>query len=351
MVQPIHGGPDGGSDILWDFSSNANPLPVPGFLRRAIRAADRGRYPDQFYTAIRQNLAQVAGVEPWRVLPTAGNSEAIRRLTLAARCRDVREVLVPWPGYGDYFAAAKALEMRVTTYGDLATLTAKLTEGRISEPRLIWICEPCNPTGQSHPAAFWRWLLDGLNVLPPLILAVDRAYEPLRLFGEDPVPASLASHCWQLWTPNKALGLTGVRAGWLQAPEADPLDLCSLLADLAPSWVLAAEGVSLLEQWYHPNTKDWLESARRRLRQWMARQQSELAALGWVHRPSVTPYFLTIPPLQKLQDLPNMVARLRQQGLKLRDTTSMGLPGHIRLRAHCPAARRALLQELELFQR
>ena len=42
------------------------------------------------------------GVEPERVLPASGGSEAIRRLTLAAMLSGVTRVCVPRPGFGDY---------------------------------------------------------------------------------------------------------------------------------------------------------------------------------------------------------------------------------------------------------
>jgi histidinol-phosphate aminotransferase len=41
---------------------------------------------------------------------------------------------------------------------------------------------------------------------------------PLRLDGRPwPPPGRLG--LWQLWTPNKALGLTGVRAAYAMAPQ------------------------------------------------------------------------------------------------------------------------------------
>jgi len=42
------------------------------------------------------------------------------------------------------------------------------------------------------------------------------------------------------------------------------------------------------------------------------------------------------------------VASLRAQGIKLRDTTSMGLPGHWRLSVQPPAAQNALAKALAL---
>ena len=76
-----HGGADSGPAIAHDFSSNANPIGAPLTVLEAIRRADRHRYPDPHYRALREQLGQVLGIAPNQVLPTAGSSEAIRRLT------------------------------------------------------------------------------------------------------------------------------------------------------------------------------------------------------------------------------------------------------------------------------
>jgi histidinol-phosphate aminotransferase len=45
---------------------------------------------------------------------------------------------------------------------------------------------------------------------------LDCAYRPLWL--EDEPPERNLDAVWQLWTPNKALGMTGVRAAYAIAP-------------------------------------------------------------------------------------------------------------------------------------
>ena len=204
MKRPIHGGPDGRQPIEHDFSTNANPLGPPPGLDVVLAAAQRSRYPDPAYAALRRALAAWHGVAPERVMPTAGTSEAIRRLTLAARLRGVTEVWVPAPGYGDYAAAASALGLTLREYRAGCELLQGL--GEAERPALVWICEPCNPTGDSLPAQFWRGLLAAMP-RARCILALDRAYEPLRLQGTDPVPAPLAMQAWQCLSPNKALAI------------------------------------------------------------------------------------------------------------------------------------------------
>jgi histidinol-phosphate aminotransferase len=313
-LQAEHGGPDGGPPVEHDFSTNASPLGPPPGLLAAVRAADRSAYPDPSYRALRRQLGDAD-----LVLPTSGGAEGIRRLTLAALLAGRREVWVPQPGFGDYALAAQALGLAVRSYAEPAGI-------RPSAPALVWICEPCNPTGAS--VAAWPDL-DGH------LIAIDRAYEPLRLHGAAPAPLHGA---WQLVCPNKALGLTGVRAGYLIAPAADAVWARAL--SLAPSWVLSAEGVALLAHWPGADTQAWLADARARLREWTAAQRALLADLGWLQRPSCTNFWLARPPR------PDLAPRLRERGIRVRDAASFGLDGWVRVSAQPPHRQAALQQAL-----
>ncbi|MGH6648145.1 pyridoxal phosphate-dependent aminotransferase [Aquabacterium sp.] len=339
MHLSVHGGPDGGPAITHDFSSNANPLGAPDHVLQAIQAADRQRYPDPHYLALRDSLARTLGLHRDRLWPTAGSSEAIRRLTLAAHLQGVKQVWVPQPGYGDYRSAALALGLSVHAYASGDDLLDRLSTP--AGPALVWLCEPCNPTGHSLPPAFWSALAE-LKSAHRLTLALDRAYEPLRLLGSDPVPAALADQCWQLCSPNKALGLTGVRAGYVIAPVDDTEGLGAAWSALAPSWVLSAEGVAMLQAWHDDDTQAWLSRSRQTLACWIEAQRNALTQRGWRCLPSVVPFMLAEAP----GDASALLARLRTQGIKLRDATSFGLPGWVRVSAQAPRAQQALLMAL-----
>ncbi len=366
-----HGGTDLGPAVRWDFSTNANALgPLPA-VQDAVQRADRCAYPEPSYAALRAEVARHLGVAPDRVCPTAGNAEAIRRLSLALRLSGVQEVWLPRPGYGEYEAAAQALGLRTRAYADLAALIAAVQAwqgspgtGPVPDLPLIWLCEPCNPTGDHADAATWQALQ--LALLPMLMptarnaptgqggaarprchLAIDRAYEPLRLQGADPIPPALAQSAWQLWSPNKALSLTGVRAGVMVAPAGVAPALFNQVADLAPSWVLSSEGQALLRAWAQPATQSALQAQRHTLAAWLAEQAVMLHGLGWVVRPSAVPFHLARPPVA---DLGATLASLRTQGIKLRDATSLGLPGWVRLRAMPPEAQQALAQAWQAWR-
>jgi histidinol-phosphate aminotransferase len=340
-----HGGPDLGAEIRWDFSTNANPMgPMAGAMH-ALAEADRRTYPEPTYLALRTALSG-AGLGPVdRLLPTAGNAEAIRRLTLAAKLAGTTQVWVPGPGYGEYRAAAEVLGLAVRAYGSVAELAAQWQPA--SGRQLIWLCEPCNPTGEDVSADTWAQLLAWLPTWQAAghTLAVDRAYAPMRLDGLDPLPSALAQAAWQLWSPNKTMGCTGVRAGLMVAPaDAAASQGWPDVAALAPSWVLGSEGVALLQAWVSDSVQGSLRVQRVVWRAWLQEQQRALRERGWQVRESVVPFFLAQPP--QGVDVAAMLTGLRQRGIKLRDAASLGLPGWCRLRVMSPAAQAALMDAL-----
>ncbi|ALT76094.1 pyridoxal phosphate-dependent aminotransferase [Paucibacter sp. KCTC 42545] len=334
-----HGGSDAGPAVAHDFSSNASPLGPPPQLLAAVLGAERERYPDPAYTALRAQLGAATGVGPARVLPCSGGAEAIRRLSLAALLAGSRCVWVPQPGFGDYAAATLALNMNVRSYRSITELCQGL-----SDADLVWVCEPCNPSGSTLSNEDWQALSLALQATKAS-LAIDQAYEPLRLHGHSQLPADLAAQAWRLHCPNKALGLTGVRAAYLLAPaQADRL-LAHAQA-VAPSWVLSSEGCALLMHWHSEDTRRHLSEVRGVLRGWQAAQQQMLAELDWQQTPSCSNFWLARPSqalcLQRLRNNHN------NGGIKLRDAQSFGLPDWVRLSVQPPesqAALRAALQE------
>ena len=354
-----HGGTDLGPAVAWDFSTNANPLPPPESLSMALAGADRRRYPEPSYLHLRERLARAGLGDAERILPTAGSAEAIRRLTLMASLRGARRVWTPWPGFGEYAAAAEALGLTVQRHSGIDGLAEGVRACRAAgdhAPMLVWVCDPCNPTGRGLSESAWRQLAD-LCAAHDLTLAVDLAYQPLRwpqppnaAPGQGDLPECVRGIAWQLWSPNKALGRTGVRAGALVAPATAQRPDIDRLLQLAPSWVLSAEGVALLQAWCEPEVQAWLTDCAQQLATWRDELACELRTLGWsVHTDSpsgqqvtsVVPFLLAKPP--EGESAAQVLQRCRAAGIRLRDASSLGLPGWLRLRAHVPEACQALL--------
>ncbi|MEQ1660231.1 MAG: aminotransferase class I/II-fold pyridoxal phosphate-dependent enzyme [Hylemonella sp.] len=314
-----HGGPDGLGVPLHDFSTNSNACgPCPAALL-AVQGADATRYPDAGYSVLRAELAAWHGVAPERVLLATSASEFIFRISAWAAQQGRRTVWLPPEYYGDYAAAAQAWGLREVA--------------RMQEAGLAWACEPSSPLGTAQ---------EGLARLAQTsaVCVLDRAYEPLRLEGSPSLTQEALLRVWQLWTPNKALGLTGVRAAYVIAP-LDVLQTVAQLEALCPSWPLGGHGVALLQAWVRADVQDWLRDSLPTLRMWKARQIALCESLGWRCTPSLANYFCADTG-QADEALAGALQTLRAQGIKLRAAASFGLPGWVRLGVLPPEAQDAL---------
>jgi histidinol-phosphate aminotransferase len=313
-----HGGADALGVPAHDFSTNANACgPCPAALA-AVTAADASHYPDPTYDALRQTLAAFHAVDASRIALAASASEFIARFTAWVAREGGQRVWLPRHAYGDYARSAAAWRL-----------------ARVADPSradLAWLCEPSSPLGAAEPAA-QAVMASGTNHV-----VLDLAYEPLRLSGRSSFGAQVFERAWQLWTPNKALGLTGVRAAYAIAP-VDAMDAVSALDTLAASWPIGAHGVALLKTWPTPPVQHWLSDSLRTLRDWKALQIELCQSLGWTVLPGDASYLVARVAPQDIAHLP----RLRlEHGVKLRDTTLFGLPGHVRLGVRPPADQAAL---------
>lgn len=323
---PVHGGPDAAGIPLLDFSTNSNACGTCPEALHAVQAADATRYPDPAYTALREALGTFHSVPPGRIVLAASASEFIHRITALAAQQGAVQVAVPPHSYGDYAQAAQVRGLEVV-------------RGVRAAAGLQWACGPSSPLGLEDPRLHaWRQ-----GDVDAVWRVLDCAYVPLRLDPEGTwtgAPSQRTpSACWQLWTPNKALGLTGVRAAYAIAPP-DCEDQALALTALAPSWPVGAHGVALLQAWMQASVQHWLVHSLRTLSDWKARQLALCTDLGWaVHAGSLANYFCAQPATSTLQ---SDLAALRASGIKLRDATSFGLPGTVRLGVLAPAAQDAL---------
>lgn len=335
-LQRIHGGPDVLGVPRFDFSTNSNACGPCPIALAAVQQADATHYPDASYTQLRAQLAAFHGVEVQRVLLAGSASEFIFRITACVAQQGGRHVHLPPHSYGDYAQAAHAWGLSQTPQPD--------------EAQLVWACEPSSPLGGPHTS--WS----GPRPVP---VVLDRAYEPLRLSGTRTLSDEQLAQVWQLWTPNKALGLTGVRAAYAIAPLGAQATVAAL-ERLCASWPVGAHGVAMLQAWVQPKVQGWLNESLQTLRAWKTQQIAMLQTLGWICLSSDTPFFCARPYgavrpsandclpkdgaglYEDPSCLPSHLKRLRAAGIKLRDATSFGLSGHVRVSVQPPAAQDAL---------
>ncbi|WP_244363920.1 pyridoxal phosphate-dependent aminotransferase [Thermus brockianus] len=319
VLRPIHGGPDGGPEPLYDFSTNANALGPNPVILAYLRRADPSRYPDPLYRRLRRALAEAHGVAPEQVAVGTGTSELIHRLARWSYLRG--PILLLPPTFSEYARAARALELPLWEAGSPEEFLDLLPKSS-----LAFLCVPNNPTGEVYP------FLEEAAGRAGGALVLDLAYYPLL---EAPPP--LPRKAFWLVGPNKAHGLTGVRAGYLVAP----LDL-TRFQHLAPSWPVSVYGEALLLGHLDPEAQAWLERVKGELFRLRRRLAEGLRGLGLEVRESPANFLLV-----RVGRATEVALALRERGIRVRDGTSFGLPEWLRLSAQREEAIAALLKALE----
>ncbi|MBF6630587.1 MAG: aminotransferase class I/II-fold pyridoxal phosphate-dependent enzyme [Comamonas sp.] len=330
----VHGGTDALGVPEHDFSTNRNACgPCPPAVA-ALQTANTAQYPDPTYTQLRAQLADFHGVDAARMVVAGSASEWIHRISMhAARC-GAQHVTLPQHHYGDYPHAAALWKLELVERAVHA-----------AGPGLHWACAPSSPLGQEETV----WPHWAQPAPPEGWRVLDCAYAPLRL--EPCAAQSALDHVWQMWTPNKALGMTGIRAAYVIAPLGCCAQTVQTLRTLAPSWVVGAHGVAMLRAWTTAPVQDWLAQSLQTLRSWKTQQLALCQQLGWQiidgHQAN---YWVARWPADCQGDaMTQRLQALRGHGIKLRDCSSFGLPGHVRMGVLPPASQQALWQAWRSF--
>jgi histidinol-phosphate aminotransferase len=234
------------------LASNEVPYgPLPGVVE-AITAAAAGahRYPDMAVMALRERLADRLGVSPERVATGCG-SVALAEHLATATCQDGDEIVFAWRSFEAYpiitsTAGARAVRIPNTPgHGhDLAAMAAAVS----GKTRLIFVCNPNNPTGTSLSTADITAFLDA--VPPDVLVVLDEAY---REFVTDPsVPDGLEiagdrPNVVVLRTLSKAWGLAGLRVGYLVGSPEVATTVRKVVTPFSVSGVAQAAALAALE--------------------------------------------------------------------------------------------------------
>ncbi|MGH2380771.1 MAG: pyridoxal phosphate-dependent aminotransferase [Candidatus Limnocylindria bacterium] len=174
--------PHGGAPAGWlDLSANLNPLGPPLAVVAAIATANYGNYASLDPSPAEERLACDSGVEPTRVVVTAGATEALRLVTSLFLPRRGR-LLVVGPTYGEYhrlglIMGAAIREVRADPPLFDPPIDAAIRMMDDFRPHLVLMCDPNNPTGRSIEPVDWRRLIDAVGSGR---LVVDESFAPFR---------------------------------------------------------------------------------------------------------------------------------------------------------------------------
>lgn len=213
-----------GGPVAYKLSSNENPYPpLPGVLEAALAAAGNfNRYPDMACTGLMNELADRFGV-PLSHLATGTGSVGVAQQLLQATSGPGDEVVYAWRSFEAYpiiTQVSGATSVRVPlTDGEVHDLDA-MAEAITDRTRLIFVCNPNNPTGTVVRRAELERFLD--RVPSDVLVVLDEAYKEFIRDAEVPDGIEIyrdRPNVAVLRTFSKAYGLAGLRVGFAVAHE------------------------------------------------------------------------------------------------------------------------------------
>ena len=315
------------------LAANESPHgPFPAARAAALRQLDTlHRYPASGEDLVAR-LAEIHGLDPGQIALGNGGDAVIGYLSIAL-LQAGDEVITGWPSFPTYVTDARKegavpvlVPLRADGAMDLDAMAAAITP----RTRLIWVCSPNNPTG----ASVGRQELDAfLDAVPAEVLVVlDEAYSDLLPEPQWERRSLEAGNLVVLHSMTKYWGLAGLRLGHAVAAPAP----AARLRAAAPPWSVNAcaqqAGLAALADLEHHRRAVALLVAER------DRLAVGLAELGWTVEPTAAGFFLIHGG-----DAPALRRALLDRGCLVRDCTSFGLPGHVRVSPRLPEQNALLL--------
>ena len=197
--------------------------PLPGALD-AVKdeLVNAWMYPEQAYSDLREAVAGWLELPPDTIVPAHG-IQALIAAVAHAFIREGDTVVVPQPTYGLYAqvsAGAGARVVRIPNRDFRLDLPALVDAARTESARLIWICDPNNPTGSLIEQDEWS---EFVSALPEgTVAVVDEAYreyvDPERRVARE-ADVQAGRPVVLLRTFSKIFGLAGLRLGYAVAHQ------------------------------------------------------------------------------------------------------------------------------------
>ncbi|MFJ6299273.1 histidinol-phosphate transaminase [Streptomyces griseoviridis] len=213
-----------GGPVAYKLSSNENPYPpLPGVMESVTAAAASfNRYPDMACAGLTAELSDRFGV-PAAHLATGTGSVGVAQQLLQATSGPGDEVVYAWRSFEAYPIITQisgATSVRVPlTAGETHDLDA-MADAITDRTRLIFVCNPNNPTGTVVRRAELERFLD--RVPGDVLVVLDEAYREFIRDAEVPDGVELyrdRPNVCVLRTFSKAYGLAGLRVGFAIAHE------------------------------------------------------------------------------------------------------------------------------------
>lgn len=194
---------------------NEMPFDLPRELKQklATKMADLAwnRYPDFYNTELTTLIATHAGVCPENVLLGNGSSQLIQQL-VNCFSKFISIAVIEQPTFTFYHQVCQNERMPYQEWALTENGVYNFTTfPELSEPALVMLTSPNNPTGTTLPLGYLQMLL---NKYPQSIFVIDEAYGE---FGSESAIKLINKHpnLLVLKTLSKGYGMPGIRFGYV----------------------------------------------------------------------------------------------------------------------------------------
>jgi histidinol-phosphate aminotransferase len=320
-VKELHG-----LDEVVKLSWNENLFgPLPGVLEAATAELENiWLYPEAPYIDFRNEVAAACGVSPKNVVPAHGSLPLIG-LAASLLLRPGEHVVVPTLTYGLYsqISATRGAMVHHVPMRDLCIdLGALARTARRVDARIVWICDPNNPTGAALASEEWQAFLEALP--DTCVAVVDEAYADFvspdaRIPRERDVADG--RRVIVLRSFSKLFGLAGLRLGYalVDEPLVPYFDLLEEPFNVNCA-ALAAGSACLRARAAVDARREDVAAAREAL-------SEILRSEGFDPLPSQTNFVLARVDVDDVL----LSDRLAERGLLIRPGSDYGLPGYVRV--------------------
>lgn len=321
------------------LASNENPLGSSPKALAALAHLDRlNLYLDDSYVELRERIAAPYGLRAENVLLGHGSNELVN-IACETLLEPGDDAVMAAPSFSLYRLATAlqgARPIEIALAGGAHDLEAML--GAVNErTKLLFICDPNNPTGTAiHPQS-WRAFLQRLP--ERVTLLVDQAYR--EYMGEETLDAvelvSRRPNTIVLRTMSKIYGLASLRFGYgfADAQSAGWLNRVRLPFNVSRPAALGASG-ALDDQEFVARSIAQNESGKAQIFRGLDR-------LGLHVYPTQANFYAV--------ELPGSATRayedLLQRGIITRSGDALGMPGRLRITIGTSGENEALLAALE----
>lgn len=176
------------------------------------------RYPDPYQKQLKQKISEIKGASVQNIFIGNGSDEPIDLVYRVFCNPGVDNVVSIAPSYGMYRVAAETNDVEcreVQLESDYSLDSDKLLAACDDKTKIIFLCSPNNPTGNSFPATQIEGILESFDG----VVVLDEAY--IDFSSEQSFIAKLDKfeNLVVLQTLSKAWGMAGLRLGLAFASE------------------------------------------------------------------------------------------------------------------------------------